>query len=152
MLPCAALLEVLSAWDFHPGMFRLFENRLDRSWEIWSRDRADGNADHRRQIVGLPVDRRTALGAKMAADLTAACGCPDVLLRRSRDRDALRRIERTDAERRARSTLAVDAMTGDDEAGRSWKRQRESAAPALGIDHRDSLLPRWSCCSDGAQR
>src|SRR6478735_3177261 len=152
MLRRAALPEVLNARDFHPGMFRLFENRLDRSWEIWNCDRANGHADHRRQIVRLPIDRRTALRAKIAADLAAACGCPDVFLRRPRDRDGLRRIERADTERRARSTLAVDAMTGDDEAGRSWKRQRESAAPALGIGHRDSLLPRWSCSSDGAQR
>src|SRR3954465_257812 len=119
-------------------MFRLFENRADGCRVVRNRDRAHGNADHRWQIAPLPIDRRTARGAKIAADLAAACACPDVLLRRSRDRHTLRRIEGTDAERRAGSTLAVNAVTGDHEAGRSWKRQRESAATTSRADHRNS--------------
>jgi hypothetical protein len=54
----AALLEVFDgAINLNPIMFRLFKNRSDGGREFWVRQRADRNADQRRQVVGSPIDR-----------------------------------------------------------------------------------------------
>src|SRR5437016_3085448 len=96
-------------------MFRLLKNRSDRGWVVWVCEGADGDADHRRQVVGLPIDRRPAVWAKVAVDLAAACGSAGELFRRSGHGDGVDRIKRADAEWRAASPLAVETMTGDNQ-------------------------------------
>jgi hypothetical protein len=52
-----AFLEVFNPTiNLNPEMFRLLENRSDGGWGLWVCQRADGNADQRGQILGLPVD------------------------------------------------------------------------------------------------
>src|SRR6187402_731496 len=131
---------MLDTIDLDPAMFRPFEPRLDRGREIRVRDRADGDADHSRQIVGLPIDRRAAVGAEIEADLAAAFGGTNVFPWRTGDRHDFNRIERADTEWRAGSSLTVDAVTGNDQRGRPGKRKRDSATTASGIDHREALL------------
>jgi hypothetical protein len=51
----------------------------------------------------------------MAVHLAAACAIAAELFRRSRNGDGVGRVEGADAEWRAGSPLAVEAMTGDNQ-------------------------------------
>jgi hypothetical protein len=54
----AALLEVFDGTiHLNPMMFRLLKNRSDGGRAFWVCQRADRNADQRRQVVGSPIDR-----------------------------------------------------------------------------------------------
>jgi hypothetical protein len=109
----AALLEVLDGTvDVNPMMFRLLENRSGGGRVFWVCERADRNADHRRQDVGSPIDRRPAVGAKIAMDLPAACPIARELFRSSGNRDGVDGIKGADAKWRAGPALAVKTMTG----------------------------------------
>src|SRR5271154_5809957 len=101
----------------NPMMFRLLKNRSDGGRGFWVCKRADGNTDQRRQIVGFPIDRRPAIWTKIAMDLPAASGVADELFWSSRDGDDLGGIKSAYPEWRAGSSLAVDAVTGDNQLG-----------------------------------
>jgi len=69
-------------------------------------------------------------------DLPAASGVADELFWSSRDGDDLGGIKSAYPEWRAGSSLAVDAVTGDNQLGWHWKRERNSAATASSVSHR----------------
>lgn len=132
-----ALPEMLdgSTVDAHPGMLRLLEDRSDRRRILRIRQGADRNTDQRGKVVGFPVDGRAAVRTKIGMDLSAARSGAGELLRTSRHGDDIGGVESPDPERCAGSPLAVDAVAGNDQPGRAWKRKRYSAATASSIDH-----------------
>ena len=69
-------------------------------------------------------------------DLPAACCVADELFWSSRNGDDLGGIKGAYPERRAGSSLAVDAVTGDNQFGWCWKRERDGAATASSVNHR----------------
>src|ERR1700722_13033155 len=112
----AALREVFDgAADLNPIMFRLLKNRSEGSRVFWICQRANGNANQRRQALGLPVDRRPAVWTKVAVNLAAACSIAGELFRSAGDGDCVDRIKGADAKWSAGSPLAVETMTGDDQ-------------------------------------
>jgi hypothetical protein len=131
-----ALPEVFdSTINVNPAMFRLLKNRSGGGGIFRVCQRADCNADHRWQNVGLPIDRRTAVWTKVAVDLSAACSIAGELFRSSRNGDSVDRIKGAYAKRCAGPALAFKTMTGGDQSRWFGKRQRESAATASGISH-----------------
>src|SRR4051812_34976558 len=98
-------------------MFRLFENRYDGPWVFRVGHRADSDGDQCGHAAEFPVDGRAALWTKIVMDFAAACGRVRELFRGPRDGDDLGGVISADAERRACSALAVDAMTGNDDPG-----------------------------------
>jgi hypothetical protein len=112
-----ALLEVFDGTiDLNPIMFRLLENRPDGRRLFRVGQRPDGNADHRRKPVGLPVDRRAAVWTKIGVDLPATGRIAGELFRCSGNGDSISRIEGADAEWRAGSALAIKTVTGDNQS------------------------------------
>ena len=110
----AVLLEVFDGTiNLDPIMFRLVKNRSDGRHVFWIYQRADRNADHRRQVVGLPADRRPAVWAKIGVDLPAACRITSELFWRSGDGDSANRIKDDYTKWRAGSPLAFKTMAGD---------------------------------------
>ena len=121
--------------DLNPAVFRPLENRPERGRVFRIRQRTECNADHRRQGVGLPVDRRPAVRTKVAADLSPARPIARKFFWRAGNANGVGRIKRADAKWRAGPSLTVETMTGDNQLGWSWQRQRNGAATALGISH-----------------
>src|ERR1700722_15635445 len=112
----AALLEVFDgAADLNPIMFRLLKNRSEGSGVFWICQRAHGNANQRRQAVGLPVDRRSAVWTKVGVNLAAARCIAGELFRSARDGDRVDWIKGADAKWSAGSPLAFKTMTGDNQ-------------------------------------
>jgi hypothetical protein len=96
-------------------MFRLLKNRPDGGRVVRVCQRADRNADERRQLVGLPIDRRSAVWTEVGVDFAAACCVASELFRGSGDGNGVDRIKGADAKWRASPALAVKTMTGDDQ-------------------------------------
>src|SRR5689334_24817254 len=104
--------------DADPMMLRPLEDRKGGSRQGGVAERANRDADQRRHGVGLPIDRRAADWTKIASHLAAAIGDANELRRRSRDLDAVNRMENADAEWRTGSSLAVETVTRDNQLRR----------------------------------
>ena len=132
-----AALEVLDRpIQLNPRSLRPFENRKRRGRRIRVRQGAQSDADHRRQVFSLPIDRRAAIWTEEGVDLPAAVRHADEFFRSARNGDGVGGEKRPDAERRSGSPLAIQTMTRDDHSRRLRNRQRESAAAAPGLRHR----------------
>ena len=134
------MLKVLNGTvNLNPVMFRLLKDRDDGGWIVRVCHRADGNADHCGQIGDFPVDGRAALRTKIVMDFPAAGGSVRKLFGVARDADDISGVIGADTERRAGPALAVDAVTGNDDPGRLFrKREPHGTATAPGIAHRKS--------------
>jgi hypothetical protein len=96
-------------------------------------ERANRHAYHRRKTVGFPPYRRSTDTAEVESDIEAVVGPSSELGRRSlRDRDLVPGEERGDAEDRARSTLAIEAVA-----------KRNTDRLATTVDHQPATL---TCC------
>ena len=131
----------------HPCVHGLLPDRTHRRLKAGIGNGPHGNADHRRMLAGLGIDRRSTFGAEESFKPVAFIGWTFKSLRLTNDRQRFGGIIGEYAERRSCAALTGDAVASDNCRGGPGQFYGELAALALCIH--DPVLfqvgTSWSC-------